>query len=299
MYVFGEIDKSSTIIESNIVNYAQNLTTASNGIQSIKIVKDSINTNYWNSLNVLFYTSGSSVYPNEHKFGTPSSNLSINNRGNSQFLTKYHGYASSSLITIPSHYYGNKIKEGSFRFTDINNSDSSGNNPIIRDDGFGNLYSTNANSNFGTLKGSSTSITSSDHYVGNIFYDKGLVLITETGSWSGSVDYSDLGTNYNLKFDSFNMITTYEYNVNLLPEDYNMSMNYTIRAPLSNDPNPLNLGTEYIISAFTSSNWQPYITTINLYQDGDYDTPAIQATLPKPIRKSDILNTRFKIRLDI
>ena len=63
--------------------------------------------------------------------------------------------------------------------------------------------------------------------------------------------------------------------------------------------NPLNLGTEYIISAFTSSNWQPYITTINLYQNGDYDTPAIQATLPRPIRKSDILNTRFKIRLDI
>ena len=53
MYVFGEIDKSSTIIESNVVNYTQNLTTSSFGIQSIKIVSGSINNNYWNLLNVI------------------------------------------------------------------------------------------------------------------------------------------------------------------------------------------------------------------------------------------------------
>ena len=52
-------------------------------------------------------------------------------------------------------------------------------------------------------------------------------------------------------------------------------------------------------SPFTGSDFQPYITTINLYQDGDYDTPVIQAKLPKPIRKSDKINTRFKIKLDL
>ena len=56
MYAFGEIDKTSTIIKNNVVNYSQNLNTSSLGIQSIKIVSGSINTNYWNSLNVLFYT---------------------------------------------------------------------------------------------------------------------------------------------------------------------------------------------------------------------------------------------------
>ena len=59
MYVFKEIDKSSTVIESNVVNYTQNLTTSSLGIQSIKIVSGSINQSYWESLNVMFYTSGS------------------------------------------------------------------------------------------------------------------------------------------------------------------------------------------------------------------------------------------------
>ena len=206
------------------------------------------------------------------------------------------------IIIIPSQYYGEKIKEGSFTFTDLNNPDNAGVNPIIRDDGFGNLYSTNANTNFGTLAGagSSTSISSSDNYVGNIFYDKGIAVITETGSWSGSVNYSDLGTEFNLKFDSQHTMNTYEYAVNLLPEDFNLSTNYTLRAPLSGSvPNYLTLATRHLKSPFTGSDFQPYITTINLYQQGDYDTPVIQATLPRPIRKSDKINTRFKIKLDI
>jgi len=301
MNVFGEIDKSSTTIESNVVNYTQNLTTASSGTQPIKIISGSTNKNYWNSLNVLFYTSGSSVYGNEIKFSRPSSNLSIDNRGSTQFLTKYHGYISSSLIQIPSQHYGEKIKEGSFVLTEVDVTDNGGSNPRIIDDGFGNLYATNANSNFGTLAGagSTTSISSSDNYVGNIFYDKGLAIITETGSWSGSVDYSELGTNFNIKFDSVNTINTYEYNVTLLPQEFNLTTNYSIRNVLTTDTKPLKLSTPYIGSTFTSSSWQPYITTINLYQNGDYDTPVIQATLPKAIRKSDKINTRFKIKLDI
>ena len=89
-YVFGEIDKPSTIIESNIVNFTQNLTSASAGINSIKIVSGSISQSHWNSLNVLFYTSGSPQYLNEQRFGKPSSNLSIQSRIGEQFLTKYH-----------------------------------------------------------------------------------------------------------------------------------------------------------------------------------------------------------------
>ena len=294
MYVFGEIDKSSTVIESNTVNYVQNLSASSAGIQSIKIHSGSLNNNYWNSLNVLFYTSGSPTYISESKFTTPSSNLSLNQNIGKQFLTKYHGYPTSSLITIPSQYYGEKIKKGSFQLTDLNNPDNNGNNPIIIDDGFGNLYSTNAHHSQST-----TAASSSDNYVGNIFYDKGLAVITETGSWSGSVDYSDLATNFNLKFDSFNTITTYEYNVTLLPQDFNLTTNYSIRNVLTTDTKPLTLETSTLASTFTGSDFQPYITTINLYQEGDYDTPVIQATLPRAIRKSDKINTRFKIKLDI
>ena len=294
MYVFGEIDKSSTIIENNVVNYTQNLTTSSAGVQSIKIVSGSISQSHWDSLNVMFYTSGSPVYENEIKFTAPSSNLSTQFIHGNQFLTKYHGYPSSSLITIPSKYYGERIKENSFQFTDLNNFDNAGTKPIIKDDGFGNLYSTNAHHSQST-----TNASSSDNYVGNIFYDKGLAIITETGSWSGSVNYSDLATNYNLKFDAQHTITTHEYNIDLLPQDYNLTMNWTIRNVLSGSSEPVTLSTPYIASTFTGSEFQSYITQINLYKEGIIDEPIIQATLPKPIRVSDKINMRFKIRLDL
>ena len=295
MHVFKEIDKSSTIIEGNIVNYTQNLTTSSAGIQTIKIVSGSISQSYWNSLNVMFYTSGSPTYAGENKFGVSSNNLSINKRKETQFLTKYHGYPSSSIITIPHQYFGEKIKERSFKLTDLNNTDNSSNNPIIIDDGHGNLYSTNAHHSQST-----TNASSSDNYVGNVFYDKGLAIITETGSWSGSVKYSDLATNYNLSFDSFNTIYSREYNVTLLPNEYNHTMNYSVRNTLEGSSTPFTLSSPYLASPFTGSGFQPYITTINLYQEGDeLEGPVIQAKLPKPIRKSDKINMRFKIKLDM
>ncbi len=96
-------------------------------------------------------------------------------------------------------------------------------------------------------------------------------------------------------------ITTHEYNVTLLPQEFNLTMNYSIRNAFKwYFYNSLTFyHTPYLAATFTGSDFQPYITTINLYQDGDYDTPVIQATLPRPIRKSDKINTRFKIKLDL
>ena len=293
MFVFKDINKTSTVIEQNVVHYTQNLTTAS-AVDTIKITSGSTNNKYWQSLNVLFYSSGSPSYgisgTNELKLSSPRNTLA--KLHGKTFLTKYHGYENISLIVVPSIYYGEKIKEGSFQFTDISGSnvDNDGNNPIIIDDGFGNLYSTNAHHSQ-----SVNSISSSDNYVGNIFYEQGLVVLTETGSWSGSVDYSDLATNYNLKFDSVNTIKTHEYSLTINPSEYNRTMNYTARSPISGS---LKDNTKFLSRDFTGS-FQPYITTINLYQQGDFIEPVIQARLPKPIRKSNKITTTFKIKLDI
>ena len=295
MSTFKNINKSSTIIEKNVVSYKHSFTTASVGIQSIKIVSGSINDNYWQSLNVMFYTSGSPVYGNETKLELD--NFAYKDR--KQHLNKYHGFPSSSLISIPQKYYGERIKSGSFKFTDLNNSDGSGNNPIIIDDGFGNLYSTNAH-----YSQSSNDASSSDNYVGNIFYEQGIAVLTETGSWSGSVDYSDLATNFTLDIESQDTNYTHEYEVTLKPNEFNHTMNYTTRMPIGtfstlNDLTASILNNEYLASEFTSSDWQPYITRIHLYQENDYDTPVMTANLVKPIRKSDKIPITFKIRLDI
>ena len=123
-----------------------------------------------------------------------------------------------------------------------------------------------------------------------------MAVLTETASWSGSVDYSDLATNYKITFDSSHPIVTREYNVNILPTAYNYSTNYTLRSPLSGSD--FGLFTGHLAMEYTGSEFQPYITQINLWQDGVWDEPVIQATLPRPIRKSEKINTTFKIKLD-
>ena len=55
----------------------------------------------------------------------------------------------------------------------------------------------------------------------------------------------------------------------------------------------------YLASNFTGSDFQPYITSINLYDSSDSDKPAMTANLSKPIRKSDKIATTFKIRFDL
>ena len=313
MYVFKEIDKSSTVVNENEVNYTQNLTTESIGIRTIPIVSGSISSSYWDSLNILFYTSGSPIYQDDTRFAHSAVNSSISQRVGTQYLNKFHGYGSSSLITIPQQYYGEKIKEGSFVLVARQFTSSLNQSPRILDDGFGNLYSTNASSDYGTLTASSAglenSISSSRNYIGNIFYNKGIAVITETGSWSGSINYTDLvgvrREDYDLQFKSQYPITTHEYSVTLLPEEFNYSMNWTMRLPLSGTYESLGeytaslLSNPYLAADFTGSEFQPYITTVNLYQKGNFDMPVAVARFPRPIRKSDKIPITFKIKLDI
>ena len=55
MFVFKDINKTSTVIERNVVNYTHNLSASADGISSIKITSGSTNDKYWQSINVLFY----------------------------------------------------------------------------------------------------------------------------------------------------------------------------------------------------------------------------------------------------
>ena len=55
MFVFKDINKPA-VIEQNVVNYTQNLSTSSAGITTTKIISGSSNTKYWDSLNELRQT---------------------------------------------------------------------------------------------------------------------------------------------------------------------------------------------------------------------------------------------------
>ena len=314
-YVFKGFDKSKVTFEDTVVHKEQFLTTGSDGLQSIEYVSGAISNSYWESLHTSFYLSGSpivsasDVWKYKNYAGLGGTSLHLDNPFRLQYRNKFHNYPSGSIISIPEKYFGESIKRKSFKFTDLSHSSSidSTIKPIIVDDGNGNLYSTNAYHS----QSATTVLSSSDNYVGNIFYESGLVVITETGSWSGSnsnindVNYSSLTkNNHTVEFKSAKTLNTAEYLIQINSNEFNYTSNYTARCLLSGSTDTgayAWYANPYLCSDFTSGSFQPYITGIQLYNKRNpapYDEPVIVAKLPKPIRKSNKISMIIKIRLD-
>jgi hypothetical protein len=309
MYVYKNINLSGVSTEKSIAHYTQNLDTGSEGLTSVSYVSGSTNSNYWDSIHVLYYTSGSPIlnektYTGLDKFDSPSHNFS--NYGsirNKQHVNKFHGYPSGSIIVIPQQYFGEEIKPKSFELVDLAYKDNSGVPIKIKDDGKGNLYSPNAYHS----QSSTSALSSSDNYVGNIYYDTGLAILTETGSWSGSVNYPTITSTdgYKIQFDSTQTIYTKEWTIEINPTEFNNSTNYTLRGfpndsnlSLPDDSGSL-LDNPYLYADYTSSLFQPYITTIGLYNKDNIYDPVIVGKLAQPLRVSDKVTTTIKLRLDM
>ena len=324
MSVYKTIDKTSVSVTDAKVYKKQSLHSGSDGINSIQYRSGSliagsnnlsdITGSYWESLRVLYYLSGSlkgtgstALRYNQH----PSSLADWEVSGNPQRVNKF--YTSGSIISIPQKYFGETIKPKSFKLVD----NSTSKEVTIQDDGYGNLYPVgNSDSQ------STSSPSSSDNYVGNIFYNHGIVTITDTGSYSSSINYTDVTTGkYTLEFSSIQSIYTHEYIVTIKPKEFNYTMNTTIRAFQSGSSlTDIHL-TPFMKPQFTGSKtsddpWWPgtYINSIQLYSSntqalGSYDIgrnqmisltePVIVAHLPRPIKMRDDIAMTFKIRLDI
>ena len=133
-----------------------------------------------------------------------------------------------------------------------------------------------------------------------------MVVLTETGSWSGSVNYTDIATGeHSVEFKSQHTIYTNEYTVIVNPEEYNHSINYSLRCFPNNSALSMPqdsasiLSNPYMCDDFTGSLWNPYVTEIHLYKEGEFEEPIITGKLPKPVMISPNVTTVFKLRLDI
>ena len=180
---------------------------------------------------------------------------------------------------------------------------------IVKDDNNGNLYSTNAYHS----QSSANSLSSSDNYVGNIFYDLGIAVLTETGSWSGSINYTDINNlaaatgakaymYWDLKFNSTTPIFTSQYSVKIPAGDFNRTMNYSTRNLLSASSAELPSGsyaTDFINmrNELTGSNWSPYFTQIQLYRN-QTEEPVIIANLPRAVKMRDDIDLIITFRID-
>ena len=153
----------------------------------------------------------------------------------------------------------------------------------IVDDSDGNLYSTNA-----TFSQSVSALSSQDNYVGNIFYNVGVFAITETASFDGSNDYTDVTSgNYTVQYQGTSQINTYEWTCDSQPNTLNNTTNPTVFHTN---------GLGQLKDNLTGSNYPTYITEIGLYDD--QNSLIGYAKLSKPIPKSQKLPMKFLLRMD-
>jgi hypothetical protein len=189
-----------------------------------------------------------------------------------------------AIIPIPQIYYGEGVKVGSVRLEDEQTG------KIYEDDGYSNL------------------IDSGSNVAGNIFYDRGMVILTRD-IVSGSVL-----SQYTLDFRSTKTIYENEILLSVLESEFNVSQNPTAvdydadgtfgKIKLHNiqsevNPNVFSGFGEYDYSSSldtTGSYLAPYITTIALY-DNDLNMVAV-AKLPQPIKSMPDYPLNFIVRFD-
>jgi len=189
-----------------------------------------------------------------------------------------------AVISIPQIYYGEGVKIGSVRLED----EQSG--KLYEDDGYSNL------------------IDSGSNVAGNIFYDRGLVILTRD-IVSGSVL-----SQYTLNFRSTKTIYENEILLSVLESEFNVSQNPTAvdydpdgtfgkikLHSIQSNVNPMVFSGfgEYDYSSSldtTGSYLAPYVTTIALYDD-DLNMVAV-AKLPQPIKSMPDYPLNFIVRFD-
>ncbi len=240
--------------------------------------------------------------------------------GNDTNKQKREIHDTVRIFSIPQDLFGEKIKPGSIELEDTSNNKTF----IIRDDGDGNLYDTVFSSSFAAYKSGGftqfpTSAKGSGSQVGNVFYEHGVMVITDTGSYKNV----GLGTGHELKYKATHTNYEYEYMVNAAVGEYNATTNVSatfqrsgsqtlpkgtisMSAFMPPGDQPINgLGTfktAYTAASkyegfVTHSRFKPYVTTVGLYNDDN--ELLVVGKLARAIQLSDDYEMNFVIRFDI
>ncbi len=232
--------------------------------------------------------------------GSPVATASFNTDGTitgGTYTPSYYNYLGSTLpanryfptesnatvgvISIPSNLFGEYIEPNTFTITCESGS--------ATDDGNGNLY-------YGEFK------------IGDVIYEHGMVLITAEpgeglGGWGvgifGTSSYGQSNpptilnwiesTNLTCSFQSHTTIYETQYKCTLRQNEFTFSQNPSLISGSSNSG---------IISDFaTGSYFNPYITTVGLYNNNK-ELLAV-AKLSQPLPVSSITDTNIIINLDM
>tara|TARA_B100000902_G_scaffold353546_1_gene365089 strand:- start:59 stop:1120 length:1062 start_codon:yes stop_codon:yes gene_type:complete len=157
----------------------------------------------------------------------------INNFGGSGKYSNLTLHNQLNILSIPSAFYGEKIKPKSVQITDNSMTHVT---VTLKDDGFGNLYDNAYSASFAAYQSSSYDssklvATGSGGpqllggVVGNVFYGDGIVTITDTGSLYKDVLANSGSDGWEIDFKSYVRNVEYEYFVDVPEFKFNKSTN--------------------------------------------------------------------------
>ena len=270
-----------------------------------------VSGSHWAFVHNMFYLSGSTKISETMPADSEKFNSVYHNFNQYNDLEPFHTnkfYNTSSIFYIPQQTFGERIKPSSFTLTARTGSSTNTTKEIIiKDDGHGNLYSSNAYFSQSGAHGSA----SKQNYVGNLFYDLGVAVLTETASWSGSISYmdinktkaSDVVNNYkywDVKFNSTTPIFTTQYSIKIPAGQFNTTMNATTKTYGNGNFIPSGSSIAVVANQRTeldSGSFSPYFTQIQLYRNQN-EEPLLTANVPRAIKMRDDVDLIITFRVD-
>ena len=262
----------------------------------------------WHGINQLYYKRSSDPFGNFGRNNSKKNNRELN--------------GTARIFSIPRQLFGEEIQPQSIKLSVT----TGGQSFDIRDDGDGNLYDLAHSASFAAFKSSSfnraqgVQSNGSGSEVGNVFYEHGQIVITDTGS------YSDSGTStgHTLEYKATSTLYEHEYVVDVTPSEFNLSTNISTTFERSGSisaaegtvsmsrffppgDQPTGMGTGSLKSFYnaaskvegfvTHSEFKPYISTIGLYNDNN-QLMAI-GKLSKALKLNKDANTSIVVRFDV
>ena len=227
---------------------------------------------------------------------------------------------SASIISVSKDLYGERIKPKSVTLTD----DSGASTLTIKDDGNGNLYDNAFSSSFAQFASGGFSdsdiVKSTGSFVGNVFYEHGLLVFTNTGSRFANIGTGTGTDGYSLKYKSQVTIREHSYTCVVGEGELNSTNNISVTKERSGSISvsgsqswrlfPPGHATaksgsykHYYQAAneynnfVTHSAFQPYITKVGLYND--FNELIAIGQLSHPIKNDEELALAINVRFDV
>ena len=227
---------------------------------------------------------------------------------------------SASIISVPKDLYGERIKPKSIILKD----DSTSATVTIVDDGNGNLYDNDFSSSFASFAAGGFNdldvIQSTGSFAGNVFYEQGVLIFTNTGSKFVDVG-TGLGTDgYNLEYKSQVTIREHSYTCIIGEGEMNGTNNISVTTDRSGSISVSGKDSWRLFppghaaaksgsykdfyeqsptynNFVTHSLFQTYITKVGLYND--FNELIAIGQLSHPIKNEKELSLGINVRFDV